>query len=167
MGLIPVLPTNVEILIIGTAVAYTVVSIAAQRLLSNPKRMREIQTEVKDLQKELNAMLKNNAAQEDLMKKQKELMPLLGEQMKQSMKPMLVVFPLLIIVYYLLIPHIPIIAHNDVNGSKTLFFIVVFVLGIISAIGILIYDRIKGKQEAATKTDTIPQNSNEETQNNQ
>ena len=147
MGLIPVLPTNVEILLIVIAVAYTAVSVAAQRLLSNPKKMREIQARVQIMQKEMNAMLKSNAPQEELMKKQKEFMPLLGEQMKNSMKPMLVILPLLLLLYYFIIPHIPIIASNNIKSSKTFFFIAVFGLGIVSAIVVLLYDRKKTKQE--------------------
>ncbi|MGI0100706.1 MAG: EMC3/TMCO1 family protein [Candidatus Micrarchaeaceae archaeon] len=150
MGLIPVLPPNVEIIIIVMAVAYTAISIAAQRLLTNPKRMREIQAKVQSVQKEMNELLKNKAPQEHLSAKQKEIMPLLGEQMKSSIKPMLVIFPLLLLTYYVIIPNIPIIKSNDISGSKGLFFIVVFALGIVSAIVILVYDRKKSKEEAKT-----------------
>ncbi len=166
MGLIPVLPMNVEILLIAIAVAYTLISIAAQRLLSNPKKMREIQARVQIMQKEMNAMLKSNAPQEELMKKQKEFMPLLGEQMKNSMKPMLVILPLLMALYYLIIPHIPIIASNNISGSKTFFFIVVFGLGIVSAAIVLLYDRKKTKQEMRN-IEQSANSANNDSQNNQ
>ncbi len=152
MGLIPVLPLNIEIIIAVLAVAYTVGSIFIQRKLSNPKRMREIQAKVAELQKDMNAMLKAKAGQEELAAKQKEMMPLIGEQMKNSMKPMLIVFPLLIVVYYLLIPRIPLIAQNNVvNSSKELFFIIVFVLGLVAAAIVMIYDRRAGKREKAAR----------------
>ncbi|MDE1870646.1 MAG: DUF106 domain-containing protein [Candidatus Micrarchaeota archaeon] len=155
MGLIPSipsLPTNVEIIIIVMALAYTGISIAAQRLLSNPKRMREIQSKVQALQKELNSMMKSNAPQEELMKKQREIMPLLGEQMKSSMKPMIVIFPLLILTYYVVIPHMPLLSKY-VSASKSLFFILVFIIGIITAIVIFIYDRKMLKEEREFRKD--------------
>jgi uncharacterized membrane protein (DUF106 family) len=151
MGILPVLPGNVEIIIVGIAIAYTAVSILAQRLLTNPKRMREIQYKVKIMQKDMNEMMKNKASQEELMAKQKEFMPLMGEQMKNSMKPMLVILPLLIITYYLILPSLPIGASN-LSGSKELFFIIVFGLGIGAAIVIMLYDRGKSKKERAAET---------------
>ena len=150
MGILPVLPINVEIMIIVIAVAYTAISILAQRKLTNPKRMREIQYKAKVMQKEMNEMLKNKAPQEELMAKQKEFMPLMGEQLKSSMKPMLVILPLLLIVYYVIMPVLPLGAGN-LTGSKELFFIVVFALGIVSAIVIMVYDRAKTKKEIAAQ----------------
>jgi uncharacterized membrane protein (DUF106 family) len=147
MGFIPVLPQNVEIILTIMAVIYTSISIAVQRLLSNPKKMREIQAKVSIMQKEMNAMLKSGAPQEQLAAKQREFMPLLGEQMKNSMKPMLVILPLLFLTYYFIIPHIPIITSSNLSGSKTFFFLIVFTLGIVSAVIILLYDRKKSKEE--------------------
>lgn len=148
MGIIPVLPVNVALIVIVIAVAYTAISIFAQRKLTNPKRMREIQYKAKQMQKEMNEMLKNKASQEELLAKQKEFMPMMGEQLKSSMKPMLVILPLLLIVYYVIMPALPLVAGN-LTGSKELFFIVVFGLGIVSAIVILLYDRAKTKKELA------------------
>ena len=146
MSLIPTLPTNIEIIIIVMAIAYTSISIAAQRLLANPKRMREIQAKVKVMQAEMNAMMKNKAPQEQLLAKQKEFMPLISEQMRNSMKPMLVVLPLLLITYYLIIPNLP-IPSTYISSSKELFFIIVFGVGVVAAVIILLYDRAKGKKE--------------------
>jgi uncharacterized membrane protein (DUF106 family) len=130
------------------AVIYTAISIAAQRLLSNPKKMREIQIKVGIMQKEMNEMLKRNAPQEEMMKKQSEFMPLLGEQMKSSMKPMLVIFPLLLITYYVIIPHLPFISSSNLSSTKSLFFIIVLIMGFASAGVVLVYDRMKMKKEA-------------------
>jgi uncharacterized membrane protein (DUF106 family) len=154
MGLIPILPMNVEIIVIIIAVAYTGISILAQRLLTNPKRMREIQYKVKVMQKDMNELMKNKASQEELMAKQKEFMPLMGEQMKNSLKPMMVILPLLLITYYLLLPNLPIGASN-LNGSKELFFIIVFGLGICAAIVIMIYDRGKSKKERQEEAQVV------------
>jgi uncharacterized membrane protein (DUF106 family) len=158
MGLIPVLPTNIEIAMIVLAVAYTAVTVAVQRLLSNPKRMREIQAKVQVMQKEMNEMMKRNAPQEELAKKQREVMPLLGEQMKNSMKPMLIIFPLLILTYYVIIPHLPFISSDYVTKSKNFFFVVVLIVGFVAAAVILVYDRIKTKQEMKAMESSANQN---------
>lgn len=147
MGLIPVLPTNVELIVIAIALVYTCISIIAQRTLTNPKRMREIQYKVKIIQKEMNDMMKNKAPNEQLMEKQKEFMPLMGEQMKNSMKPMLVIFPMLLLVYYVVFPMLPLGGTANAAGGKTLFIIIVFAIGFAAAIAIMIYDRAKAKQE--------------------
>src|SRR5580658_4241261 len=97
---LPVLPENVEILIIVMAIIYTSISLIAQRKLTNTKRMRQIQAKMQIIQKDMNEMIKRNAPQEELMARQKEFMPLVGEQMKNSMKPMIIIFPLLLITYY-------------------------------------------------------------------
>lgn len=143
---IPVLPMNVEILIIVIAVVYAMVSIVLQRKLSDPKRMRQIQAKIQLVQKEMNAMLKSNATQEQLMAKQKEVMPLMGESMKNSMKPMLVLLPMLLLTYYWLLPSIPIVATN-LSGAKELFFIIILAVGLVSAVIIMIYDKNKAKEE--------------------
>jgi uncharacterized membrane protein (DUF106 family) len=148
---LPVLPLNIEILIVVMAIIYTSISIIAQRKLANTKRMRQIQAKVSILQKEMSEMMKRNAPQEELMAKQKEFMPLMGEQMKNSMKPMLVILPLLLITYYLIIPNLPISATN-LGSSKELFFILVFGIGMVSAIAILIYDRMLIKKEMQVQT---------------
>ncbi len=163
---LPTLPVNIEILIVVMAIIYTSISIAAQRLLANTKRMREIQAKISIMQKDMNAMIKANAPQDQLMAKQKEFMPLIGEQMKNSMKPMLVVFPLLIITYYVIIPNLPIGATN-LASSKTLFFILVLGIGLISAGAILVYDRIMIKKEMKVQMDASANSANPPPQNNQ
>lgn len=160
-GLLPVLPMNVELIVIAIAIVYTAISILLQRKLSNPKRMREIQAKIQLVQKEMNAMLKDKAPQEQMMAKQKEVMPLMGESMKNSMKPMLVLLPMLLVVYYWLIPAIPLFAGN-IGPVKELFFIVVFGIGMVAAIFIMLYDRKKGKQELLEM-----QNASEAAPNNQ
>ena len=153
MGFFPALPHNVEIIIITIAIVYTIVSIVIQRKLSNPKRMGEIQAKIQSVQKEMNAMIKEKASQEQMMAKQKEVMPLMGESMKYSMKPMIVILPMLIITYYLIIPALPFGASN-VSGIKTTFFYTVLILGLISAGFVMLYDRKKAKEEAKLLQDS-------------
>jgi uncharacterized membrane protein (DUF106 family) len=144
---IPTLPMNVEWIIIVIAIIYTALSLVLQRKLSNPKKMRQIQAKIQIVQKEMNAMLKQNAPQEQLFAKQKEVMPLMGESMKNSMKPLLVLLPMLLVTYYFIIPSIPAIATNNISGAKELFFIIVFAIGFVGAMIIMVYDRRKMKEE--------------------
>jgi len=166
MGILPVLPTDVEIIVIIMAIAYTAISIAVQRLLTNPKRMREIQAKVQTMQKDMNDMMKRNAPQEQLAAKQREFMPLLGEQMKNSMKPLFIIFPMLLAVYYVIIPHIPIIPASMVANTKSFFFIIVLIMGIASAVVVLLYDRQKGKTEKAQR-EALEKSANTEQPNTQ
>ncbi len=142
--------------IVAIAVAYTFSALFLQRKLSNPKKMREIQRKVKENTKALNEMAKGGASREAIMAKQKEVMPLLSESMKGQMKPMFVVLPLFLVFYYALLPYI--ISGLGASTStvdfifsgltlQNFFFMIVFMLGIVSSIAIMIYDRKKGKQE--------------------
>lgn len=154
MGLIPaiVLPFNIEIMIIVIAVAYTIGSLTMQRKLSHPKKQRDLQARLNALSKELNAMVKAKAPQDQIMAKQKELMPLMSASMRTQFKPMLVILPLFFIVYYGLLPWFAGslgLTTSGVSDVKLLFFITVFVLGIISSVVVLLYDRKKSKQERA------------------
>lgn len=155
MGLIPaiILPFNIEIIIIAIAVTYAIGSLAMQRKLSHPKKQRDLQARLNALSKELNAMVKAKAPQEQIMAKQKELMPLMSASMKTQFKPMLVILPLFFIVYYAFLPwfagSMGLGSTTNVGMVKTLFFIVVFVLGIVSSVVVLLYDRKKAKQEQA------------------
>jgi uncharacterized membrane protein len=62
------------------------------------------------------------------------MMPLLGESMRSSMKPMFVMLPMFLIVYYVLVPMIPFRAPATPKNIQQFFFIVVFISGIVSAI---------------------------------
>lgn len=88
------------------AIAYALFTVAVQRhpKISNRKRMYEIQQQVKSTSDEMNRMVKNGASKEEIMSKQKEIMPLLSESMRSQMKPMFIIFPVLIVLYYFLLP---------------------------------------------------------------
>jgi uncharacterized membrane protein (DUF106 family) len=145
MGLIPTftLTQSQEIIIIVIAVAYALFAVVLQRKLSNAKRLREIQAHITKTTKEMNLMIKNKAPESEIMAKQKEMMPLLGESMRSSLKPMFVILPMFLIVYYLLIPNLPLGGTPPATPKsiQSFFFIVVFIVGIISAIGLMIYDK--------------------------
>jgi uncharacterized membrane protein (DUF106 family) len=149
MGLIPTytLTQSQEIIIAVLAVIYAIVSVTIQRKLSNAKRLREIQAHISKVTKEMNQMMKNKVPDAEINAKQKEIMPLLGESMKSSMKPMFVILPMFLVVYYVLIPMIPFGAPATPKSIQSFFFIAVFVSGIVSAIALMIYDKKMTKKE--------------------
>lgn len=153
MGLIPaiVLPFGTEVIIIAIAVTYTLGSLFMQRRLSHPRKQRALQAKLNAMSKELNAMVKAKAPQEQILAKQKELMPLMSASMKSQFKPMLVILPVFFLVYYAFIPWLAgaMGLAASISTVKLLFFITVFVLGIVSSITVLLYDRKRSKQEQA------------------
>ncbi|MCL4387958.1 EMC3/TMCO1 family protein [Candidatus Marsarchaeota archaeon] len=151
------MPMGTVIIIIAIGIAYVAFSTFAQRKVGNPKKMRELQQRMNALSKELNQLVKSNATKEEIAKKQSELMPLMSENMKTSIKPMLVILPVFFLLYYLVLPttfhsianeYVPL----SILGSMKLnylgvFFACVFILGITTSIIIMIYDRKKTKLE--------------------
>ena len=93
------MPMGTVIIIIAIGIAYVAFSTFAQRKVGNPKKMRELQQRMNALSKELNQLVKSNATKEEIAKKQSELMPLMSENMKTSIKPMLVILPVFFRVY--------------------------------------------------------------------
>ena len=143
---------GIEITVI--AVAYVAFSVLLQRKLIDTKRMRKIQAEIKEKSKELTDLSKAKADTAQLMAKQKEVTALMGESMKSSFKPTLVIFPVFIVLYYLVFPAvfkadatvtIPIILSTV--GYKYYFFLVTLALGLASSVVILLYDNAKMKKE--------------------
>jgi len=141
------LPVGAEMIIIIVGAAYTVASVLLQRKLTNPKRMREIQANIKTLTNELNALVKNNAPKDQQAAKQSEVMKLMGESMRSSMKPMLVVMPVFLVVYYLLLPALLLAIGMTTKDGQSVFFYTVLILGVVSSMIILLYDRMMTKKE--------------------
>jgi uncharacterized membrane protein (DUF106 family) len=148
------MPMGTVILLIGIGLIYIAFSIFAQRKIGNPKKMRDLQQRMNALSKELNQLVKQNAPKEEIAKKQSELMPLMSENMKTSIKPMLAILPVFFLLYYLILPT----AFHSIANEYILFlsmklnytgvfFACVFVVGIITSIVIMIYDRKKTKLE--------------------
>jgi len=144
------------IVVIVVAVAYAAGALLLQRKLTNPKRMREIQRRLKAHTKALNEMVKSGAPKDAIAAKQGEVMPLFSESMKSQMKPMLVILPLFIVLYYALLPLL--IGSMGASSStidfilpnltyENFFFVVVFIIGMALSISVMAYDRKKGKDE--------------------
>jgi uncharacterized membrane protein (DUF106 family) len=158
----PPMPLIIAISIVVIGAAYTGLSILLQRKLNNPKRMRELQHLAKYHTAELNKLVKANAPKEHIDAKQKELYPVMSETMRRQMKPMLVIFPVFILMYYLVLPHIfvnnlttfyhfSIFGAQEQLGLKGIFFYTVLILGFAGSMGILLYDKEKMVKEASER----------------
>lgn len=143
--LLDVIPMNVEVALVLVAFAYIIFTTTVQRRLTNAKKMRASQGKIKEIYKQLDAMIKSNAPREELVAKQREHMHLVKEMMGSQMKAMFVLIPSFLVVYYILLPALPV--GISVGSEQGFFILVVFVFGILSAIAISIYDRRKLKQE--------------------
>jgi uncharacterized membrane protein (DUF106 family) len=145
--------TVLELEIVGFAALYSIVAILIQRVIVDTKKMRELNLQVRELQKEMNELVKSKAPQEHIMNKNKEMMPLLSETMKKQMKPMLVLLPLSLIVYGAVVPFIFAGAKGTYIDfiwklSYTTFFIVsLFIIGFVIAMFVQVYDKKKALEE--------------------
>ncbi|MCL4383806.1 MAG: EMC3/TMCO1 family protein [Candidatus Marsarchaeota archaeon] len=142
------LPFHIELAIIIISILYISFTLFIQRKVSDTKKMRQIQSRIQEVSKELNELIKNKAPNEEISKKQKEVMPLITSSLKLQLKPMFIIFPLFALIYYIALPTIfkPVSADTIKIFSYNLnyqsfFFAIVFILGIISSIIILIYDK--------------------------
>lgn len=149
MGLIPTftLSQSQEVIIAILSIIYAIVSVAIQRKLSNAKRLRDIQAHISMVTKEMNQMIKDKVPDAQISAKQKEIMPLLSESMRSSLKPMFVILPMFLIVYYVLIPMLPFSAPSTPKSIQSFFFICVFVAGIVAAVTLMVYDKKMTKKE--------------------
>jgi uncharacterized membrane protein (DUF106 family) len=149
------MPIQAIVMLVAIGAVYVMFSVLVQRKLTNPKRMRELQRRIQGISKEMNEMVKRKAPQEEVAAKQKELMPLMGENMRASMKPMFALLPVFLLLYYVLLPNVfaSWAGHDYVMligmklGYLGLFFATVFILGMVSTAIIMVYDRKKAKAE--------------------
>jgi uncharacterized membrane protein (DUF106 family) len=142
----------IALLIVLIAVLYTLFSFIIQRKMANMKKVYEMQETIKQKSKELSDMVKNGAKNEELMLKQREVMSLASKSMINQMKPMIIILPLFLVVYYWLLPLIfPTHPTIVIDGAKfaynTFFIIVVFIVGLILSFSVMLIDRSKRKKE--------------------
>jgi len=156
------MPQSSMLLIILSGVIYALCAAAVQRKLSNPKKSRELQDQIKIISKELQAMIKNNAPKEEVSKRQSEMMPLVRQSMTMNMKSTFILIPSFFVVYYLIIPYLfgglgtdfvafMIGSYKISLEFKGLFFVTVFILGIILSVSILLYDKRRAKLDTKAK----------------
>jgi uncharacterized membrane protein (DUF106 family) len=141
------------------AVCYAILSVVIQRKVGNMKRVRELQAGMKEKMNEYKAKIKNNAATDELAVIQKDLGAISSEMMKHQLKPMLALFPLLILVYYYLLPNYFPTTGNAVQilsfslSYRITFIIVAAVLGIALSSSLMLYDKRKyGKKTDLSNT---------------
>jgi uncharacterized membrane protein (DUF106 family) len=136
------------------AVAYVLVSISLQRRLANPRNTYKMQDDIKKKSNELTELTKTKAAQAQIDAKQKEITGLLSQSMKASMKPMFVVLPLFLVLYYLVFPNFfpaaaTVSLFSMTLSYKTYFVAISFVAGLVISTSMMVLDRAKMKKEAA------------------
>ncbi|MFP3279026.1 MAG: EMC3/TMCO1 family protein [Candidatus Micrarchaeota archaeon] len=150
----------IALLIVLIALLYTLFSFVIQRKMANMKKVYELQEIIKQKSKELSDMVKNGAKNEELMLKQREVMSLASESMINQMKPMIIILPLFLVVYYWLLPLIfpthPEVAIDGIKFAYNTFFIIaVFIFGLILSFSVMLVDRNKRKKEQQTKLNQI------------
>lgn len=144
-----------EIIVIG--VAYALLAVFVQRKLSNMDKMYEMQDNIKKKSDELMELTKaGNTSKEVLDAKQKEVMGIVSQSMKNQLKPMFVVFPLFIIVYYYALPFAFAAAAASATFPfnlhyQTLFIVVTFIIGFLTSMTLMSMDkkRLKKLKETA------------------
>jgi uncharacterized membrane protein (DUF106 family) len=141
------------------AVMYALFSVTVQRKLGNIKRVRELQATMKAKMDEYKQKIKNNAATEELSVIQKDLGSISTEMMKHQMKPMIVIFPLFIVVFYLILPALfpltqTISVFSFTLSYRTTFIIIAAVLGVTLSSSLMIYDKKKYKAQLQATTQT-------------
>ena len=143
--------TNLEI-IVAIAVVYAGLVILVQRRLGNVDKMYEIRARMSSSQKHLMQLIKDNAPKETISEKQRELMGISTESMKLQFKPMLVVLPMFLLLYYVILPmkfnmglNVTVLTYTV---SYHFFFVaLLFVVGLLFSILFSVYDRrrLRGK----------------------
>ncbi len=151
--------------IVVVAVIYATIAFFLQRKVSNIKRVNEIRKTVNQHQKDLNEMIKTNAAKADIEKKQQEMMSMLSESMKYQMKGMFIVVPMFLLIYYVALPYV----FGGVTGTiatifsinltyQTLFVASAFVCGIVLLILVSVVDKIKDKAKISNDNTVVAEN---------
>ena len=164
------MPLNFELLIIAVGIAYVAVTIVLQRKLVNPMRQQELQDKIRTISNDLSALIKTNATKEEIAKKQSEVTPLMMESMKMSFKPMLVIFPLFLIVWLVALPA----AFNSYSAYtvnfietlhyKGLFFVTSLLLGVSVSMVLMVIDRNTHKKRKMAAAAAEPSQGRENTQ---
>jgi uncharacterized membrane protein (DUF106 family) len=120
------------------------------------KKVYEIQNTIKEKTDKLTQLSKiPTTPKAELDALQKEIMSLMPEVMRHQMKPLLVLLPLFVIIYYVLLPFF--FASSAANLKFTsfnltyqlLFFYVSLIFGLIVSLTITAYDKRKMKKEKA------------------
>lgn len=140
-------------ILIAIGIGYALFSVFIQRKLSKVDKMYELRAHMSKKQKELMDMAKSNASKDAILSKQKELTDISMQSMKNQMKPMIVILPILAILEYFVLPNvfgssgISISLLGFTLGYQLTFFVVIFVCGIALSISLSILDRKRLKDK--------------------
>jgi uncharacterized membrane protein (DUF106 family) len=148
------LPTNIAIAIVMIAAAYAILAIVLQRKINHPSKMREMQTRMNALTKEMVEKMKKK---EDYSHLQAEHTRLMGQTMKNTFKTMAVTLPIFALLYYVMLP----MGFGTFKGDtiniimpltyQSLFFWTAFAIGMIVSMLLMARDRrIEKKKAPAT-----------------
>jgi len=124
--------------------------------------MYDVQESLKAKSNELAEMGKKGTDQQLMLAKQKEITSLLSESMKSQFKPIFVIIPIFLVLYYLALPNLfpssaMVTFFSMTMNYRSYFILVSFVLGLIFSTGVMIYDSIKRKKlKAATSVAKEP-----------
>lgn len=124
--------------------------------------MYDVQEALKTKSNELSEMGKKGMDQQLMLAKQKEITSLLSESMKSQFKPIFVIIPIFLVLYYLALPNLfpstaTVTFLSMTMNYKSYFILVSFALGLILSTGVMIYDSIKRKRlNAATSVAQDP-----------
>ncbi|MGC8479682.1 MAG: EMC3/TMCO1 family protein [Candidatus Micrarchaeia archaeon] len=154
--------------LVTAGIFYAIFAIIVQRRLSNIDKMYELRAKMNKSTKELMELTKSNATKDKISTKQKELTDASMSSMKLQMKPMLIIFPIFAVVYYLLVPMgfsksgILVNLLGFTLNYQLLFIVVTFVSGICLSIIFSLRDRKRlkdkynfGLMQPSFKEDTI------------
>jgi uncharacterized membrane protein (DUF106 family) len=133
-------------------IGYALFSVFIQRRLSNVDKMYELRATMSDKTKKLMALAKSNAPKEQMAQHQKELTDISMQSMKNQMKPMIVILPVLAILEYAVLPGIfpSTFTFSLLGFSLTyqmFFIVVIFIVGLVLSISMSMYDRRRLKDK--------------------
>lgn len=141
----------ITIMLMGAA--YACFSVFMQRKLVNIDRMYELRAHMGAHTKKIMAAAKAGASQQEINAHNAELSKITMESMKNQMKPMIVIFPVLLILEYVVLPYM--FASSGISVTllgftlnyQLIFIVVAFAVGAVLAILLSLLDRRRLKDK--------------------
>jgi len=140
---------DLSIQIILIAIGYSIFSILIQRIMLNQSRLQSAQIKTKQLSKEMDDLIVAGASNEKIDDKRKEVMKIFREMTKMQMKPIIIVFIVFGLLYYLGLPFLFGTPTQTFTSYKinyqTLFIFTALIASISISVPLLILNRRKSK----------------------
>ncbi len=134
-------------------IVYALFSIFIQRRLVNIDRMYELRAHMNAHTKKLIAASKAGATPQELSDHNQELNKITMESMRNQMKPMIVILPVLAVIEYLVLPYfftssnLSLTILGFVLNYQLLFIVVIFIAGILLSMTLSLMDRRRLKDK--------------------